>query len=134
MSDELTEIRSRLDEHEERIGYLEHEVSTRVVLDKAVSFSEFVNIECQPQFHKEKVATIGYFLEAYEEVESFSKQDLEEGYERAGLSKPSNISDMAGEAVSEGWLEIVKADQPREWALTKTGAKMVESLPGDTDG
>ena len=132
--EEIEDLRKQIEEHEERIQELEEAVDNSVALDKQLSMPEFVNNEVEPNYHKEKIITVGYYLEAFEGQETFDKNDLEQAYEKCGMKKASNFSDRAGSAVSNGWLKIEHAGDsgtPRRWTLTKTGADKVEEMKGE---
>lgn len=133
MSDQkIQKLEEQLEKHEERIRELEEEVNDSVALDKQLSMPEFVNNECGASTHKERVISIGYYLEAYESRDSFTKDDLGEAYQRCGESS-TNFSARAAEAVSEGWLKVTDSEDLRRWSLTKTGAEKVEKLKGGED-
>lgn len=131
MSDELEELRQEIRKHEERIQQLEEALNDKVALDKQLSMVEFVNNECEPSSHKERVLAIGYYLEAYQGEESFTKNDIAEGYTRCGEGE-MNFSARTGDAVAEGWLRIEDdEDNLRRWSVTKTGEQKIEEMMGE---
>lgn len=131
MSEErLQELEEQLDQHEQRIQELEEEVDDSVSLDMELSMPEFVNNECGASTHQERVISIAYYLKAYEDQDNFTKDELEDGYQRCGESG-TNFSARAGEAVKEGFLKVEDSGRPRHWSLTKTGAEEVEKLKSD---
>lgn len=133
MSEELEELRQEVQEHEERIQQLEEAVNDTVALDKQLSMVEFVNNECEVSTHKERVLAIGYYLEAYDGQDSFTKNDIADGYTRCGTGN-TNFSARAGDAVEEGWLKIEDDDAAlRHWSVTKTGAEKAEEMMGEDD-
>jgi hypothetical protein len=133
MSDQkIQKLEKRLEQHEERIRVLEEEVNDSVSLDMDLSMPEFVNNECNASTHQERVISIAYYLRAYEDQDSFTKNDLEKAYQRCGESS-TNFSARASEAVKEGFLKVEDNGRPRHWSLTKTGAEEVEGLKGDAD-
>ena len=133
MSDQkIQKLKERLDQHEERIRELEEEVDDSVSLDMELSMPEFVNNECEASTHQERVISIAYYLKAYEDQDSFTKNDLEDAYQRCGESG-TNFSARASEAVKDGLLKVEDNGRPRHWSLTKTGAEEVEILKGEAD-
>jgi hypothetical protein len=133
MSDQkVQKLEERLDQHEERIRELEEEVDDSVSLDMELSMPEFVNNECEASTHQERVISIAYYLKAYEDQDSFTKNDLEDAYQRCGESG-TNFSARASEAVKEGFLKVDDNGRPRHWSLTKTGAEEVEKMKGEED-
>lgn len=127
------EVQKQLQDHEERIQKLEEVIDDTVVLDKQLSMPEFVNNDVNPSSHKEKIVAIGYYLEAYQDQESFTKDDLKDSYQKCGLTKTKNFSARASDAISEGWLDVADSGRPRHWSLTKTGAEKVEKMKGEDD-
>lgn len=134
MGDDIEELRKTVQDHTERIQKLEETVNSTVALDKQLSMSEFVNNEVDPDTHTEKIVAIGYYLEAYENQDSFTKDDLQNAYQKCGLTKTKNFSARAARAVSKGWLDIVDEGGPRHWQVTKTGAETVEEMRGEESG
>jgi hypothetical protein len=130
--EKIQQLEERLDQHEERISELEDEVDDSMSLDMELSMPEFVNNECEASTHQERVISIAYYLKAYEDQDSLTKNDLEEGYQRCGESS-TNFSARAAEAVKDGFLKVEDSGGPRHWSLTKTGAKEVEKLKGGDD-
>lgn len=126
MSD-IDELRDRLEELETRVGELEDAVTSSVKLDKNASLVEFVKNSSSASTHKERIVSIGYFLEAYEDQETFTTSDIEDAYKQLG-EKISNAAARASDAVSEGWVRISESGPPREFTITKTGAEIVERL------
>lgn len=128
----IQELEERLEQHEERIQELEEEIDDSVSLDLELSMPEFVNNKCDTSTHQERVISIAYYLKAFEDQDSFTKDDLEEAYQRCGESA-TNFSARAAEAVKEGFLKVEDNGRPRHWSLTKTGAEEVEELKGGDD-
>jgi hypothetical protein len=133
MSDQkIQRLEEKLEAHESRIQELENMVDHSVALDLELSMPEFVNNECGTSTHQERVISIAYYLKAYEDQDSFTKEDLEDGYQRCGESG-TNFSARAAEAVNEGFLRVEDNGRPRHWSLTKTGAEEVERLKSGKD-
>ncbi|MFB6144837.1 MAG: hypothetical protein ABEJ98_06000 [Candidatus Nanohaloarchaea archaeon] len=128
----IQKLEERLEKHEERIQELEEEVDKSVSLDMELSMPEFVNNECGASTHQKRVISIAYYLKAYEDQDSFTKNDLEEAYQRCGESG-TNFSARGAEAVNDGLLKVKDNGRPRHWSLTKTGAEEVEEMKGDED-
>jgi hypothetical protein len=127
--DKIQQLEQRLEQHEERIQELEEEVNGSVSLDMELSMPEFVNNECDASTHQERVISIAYYLKAYEDQDSFTKDDLDDAYQRCGESG-TNFSARAAEAVKKGFLKVDDNGRPRHWSLTKTGAEEVEEMKG----
>lgn len=133
MSDQkVQKLEEQLEQHEERIKELEEAVNDSVSLDMELSMPEFVNNECSTSTHQQRVISIAYYLKAYEDQDNFTKNDLENAYQRCGESS-TNFSARAAEAVKEGFLKVEDNGRPRHWSLTKTGAEEVEGMKGDDD-
>lgn len=128
----IQRLEERLDQHEERIQELEEEVNDSMSLDMELSMPEFVNNECDASTHQERVISVAYYLKAYEDQDRFTKNDLEEAYQRCGETG-TNFSARAGEAVNDGFFKVEDSGRPRHWSLTKTGAEEVENLKGGED-
>lgn len=130
--EKIQQLEEQLEQHEERIKELEEEVDDSVSLDMELSMPEFVNNECEASTHQERVISIAYYLKAYEDQDSFTKDDLDDAYQRCGESG-TNFSARAAESVKDGYLKVEDSGRPRHWSLTKTGAKEVENLKGGND-
>lgn len=126
MSDE-NDLRARVEELEQRVSALEATVSGSVKLGKKVSLAEFVKNASSASTHKEKLVTIGYYLEAHEGADTFTTGDIEDAYQKIGESN-TNFSARATEALSDGWIQVAESSSPREFELTRTGAEVVEDL------
>ena len=128
----LKDLEERLDRHEERIRELEKDADDSLSLEIELSMPEFVNNECGASTHQERVISIAYYMKAYENQDSFTKNDFEEAYQRCG-EKGTNFSARAAEAVKQGLLKVEDNGRPRHWSLTKTGAEEVERMKGGSD-
>lgn len=124
---EVDDLRDRVEELESRVSEIEKQVSDSVQLDKKISLVEFVKNSSSASTHKERIATIGYYLEAQESQETFTTADIDGAYGQLG-EKISNAAARASDAVSEGWIQVEDAGPPREFTVTKTGGEIVEGL------
>lgn len=66
-------------------------------------------------------------MEANTDQDTFTTSDIEDAYKQLG-ENISNAAARASETVSEGWVQVAKTGQTREFVLTKTGAEVVEDL------
>ena len=73
----LKDLEERLDRHEERIRELEKDADDSLSLEIELSMPEFVNNECGASTHQERVISIAYYMKAYENQDSFTKNDFE---------------------------------------------------------
>lgn len=124
---EIVDLRNRVEDLESRVSELEERISDSVKLDKKLSLVEFVKNSSYASTHKERITTIGYYLEAHEDQQTFTTADIENAYKQLGESI-SNAAARASDAVSEGWIEVDEPGPPREFIVTKTGAEIVEEL------
>lgn len=123
---EVDDLRVRI-ELETRVTEVGAQVNDSVKLEKELSLVEVVKNESSASTHKEKLVAIGYYLEAYENQDTFTTNHIEEAYEKMG-EKKTNFSSRAAEAVAAGWIELVKEGPPQEFELTRTGINIVEEL------
>lgn len=123
------ELRQEVEELKERVDALEEMVEDdSATISRSMDLSTFVH-KFDPSNHPERIAAIAYFREAYEGEETFTTPDIREGYERARLQKPSNISDSIAGAENKGWVQRTGKDgNTPVRQLTKKGMDMVEEV------
>lgn len=88
---------------------------------KPLSIGEFVK-KLGPQSGPEYVITIGYFLEKFENKESFTSADIREGFKKIKFNHP-NPADAIGKAKATGRL----MDRDDGFMLTRTAEDWIES-------
>lgn len=126
----IEELRDRIDVLETRLEELEEQGSSGGFVREGTEIREFFN-ETNPSTHVEKSTTIGYFLENARGYESFTANDIEEGYVECKVSLPANMADvLAGAAnrTEEDWvMQVGEGDVGRYyWTLTQAGEAAVE--------
>lgn len=124
---DVEDLRDRFEDLESRVEELEAQVSGSLKFEKESSLVEFVKNESSASTHKEKLVAIGYYLEAYEDQDSFTTGHIEDAYDKMG-EKKTNFSARASEAMADGWIELVEEGPPQEFEVTRTGISIVEDL------
>lgn len=129
MSEEIEELRERLNEHEERISSLEsliEDEGPEAVREKPLSLPEFKQ-DYSPSIHREKAVMIGYFLEKHRGKENFLVSDTKDGFKKCKYKLPANLSDVLSDASKQGHLmEVGEEGGKKLWMLTETGENFVE--------
>jgi len=94
---------------------------------KKVVIREFL-LENPPPDHIRRTLAIGYFLENYEGMSSFTRGDLLQGYGDAKESPPSNLGVNIAHCMKGGHMMKAreKKDNKPAYALTATGERFVE--------
>lgn len=93
---------------------------------KKKSAKEFL-LEKNPKDDLKRTLYIGYYLEKYDGMESFSVDDLREVFRASRVPSPKNLNDKVNQNISKGFLmEVEKKDKKKAWILTSTGEKHVE--------
>lgn len=88
-----------------------------------LSLREYLN-EVGANSYPEKIASIGYYLEAHEGAASFSKDDIKSRFRTAGEAAPANFHRDFSSAVSSGWIAEDVANGGRFY-VTHTGQAAV---------
>ncbi|MEM3449825.1 MAG: hypothetical protein QXP38_13330 [Nitrososphaerota archaeon] len=128
-SDELSEIKKTLEQHERRISHLENLYRLKPKESKKdISIKEFI-LQKQPKNNVEKTLVIGYYLENYSGISPFNVHDLKEGFREAKEKVPSNINLAVIENINKGRMMETKEkkNKLKSWILTSTGEKFVEN-------
>jgi len=129
MSEEILQIRKKLEEHEERISKLEKLFQTKPEkVKKELSLREFL-LSKNPKSEMERTLAVAYYLENYEDFTSFNVKDLENGFRRAKEKIPGNINYEVIRNSQKGYLEEAgeKKDNRKAWYLTNSGEEYVDS-------
>lgn len=127
---ELKQIKNRLDQYGEKLSKLEDFLTgRRKTKKKKLSLREFILIK-NPANDVQRTLCIGYFLENYEDLSSFNKRDLEEGFRRAREKLPKNVNDKVNLNIRKGYMYEAseKKDNLKVWNLTNSGQEEVERL------
>lgn len=128
-SDELSEIKKILGQHEERISHLESLFRSKPKESKKeLSIKEFI-LQKQPKSEVEKTLVISYYLEHHRGVSPFNAKDLENGFREAKEIVPKNINLAVIGNIGKGHMmeSKEKKDDLKSWTLTSTGEKFVEN-------
>jgi len=129
MSGKITQIEKKLAEHEERISKLEELFAEKTVsLEKALSIKEFM-IQKQPKNDVQRTLVIGFYLENYTKLSSFSCRDITDGFREAKEPVPKNVSDKIQMNIAKGhMMETPRGNKgPRTYVLTNTGESFVRN-------
>jgi hypothetical protein len=93
---------------------------------KKISIKEFL-LERPPSTDIQRTLAIGYFLENYAGIASFTASDLEKGYNDAKEPRPSNISVNIKHCIKQG--HMMEADQKKNnktaYVVTRSGEQFV---------
>jgi hypothetical protein len=116
-----------LDERLRKIEDLTNQPSLPKNFEKQMSLREFV-LSKKPSGNPQIGLCVLYYLEYYENKESFNVADLEAGFRRAKEKVPSNVSDVLQKIAKKGFIDQTKssAKGKNEWTLTNSGVKEVE--------
>jgi hypothetical protein len=129
MSKEFSQVKKKLEEHEERISRLEKLFQTKPqAIKKKVSIREFM-LSKNPKNEMQKTLAIGYYLEKYDDLSSFNAKDLENGFRRAKEKIPGNINYQVIRNIQKGYMMEAeeKKDKRKAWYLTNSGEKYVDN-------
>jgi len=129
MSEEITKINKKLDDHEARILKLERLLQTKPeVIKKKMSIKEFI-LQKNPKDDVGKALAIGYYLEKFGGLHSFNSKDIEQGFQEAKEKIPSNVADKIYKNIAKGYIMETKEEKDgmKAYVLTNTGEKYVES-------
>ena len=126
---EIMEIKKKLEEHDDRISKLEGLLQKKPeVAKKKISIKEFI-LSKKPKKDVQKTLAIGYYLEKYEGLYSFTAKDLENGFRKAKERAPNNINNKVIKNIDQGLMMDAedKKDNLKAWVLTNSGEKYVEN-------
>jgi 5-bromo-4-chloroindolyl phosphate hydrolysis protein len=129
VSEEVSQIKRKLEEHEERISRLEKLLETKPKdVQKKLSIREFI-LSKNPKDEVQKTLAIGYYLEKYEDLTSFNAKDLENGFRSAKEKIPGNINYKVIRNIQKGYMMEAKEkkEKLKAWYLTNSGEKYVEN-------
>jgi len=127
---ELEQIKDMLDRHEKKLSKLELFLIGRHKLKKKkLSLNEFILLK-NPSDDVQRTLCIGYFLENYDGLSSFNKNDLETGFRKAREKLPPNVNDKVNLNIKRKYMDEAgeKKDGLKAWVLTNSGQKKVKGL------
>jgi hypothetical protein len=134
MNSEIENVKRIVAKHERRIATLEGKLAvaegprkTRGSKRKAFSVKELIK-EKKPKNYTETALAIGFYLENYEELDSFNVDDLDRGFRAAKETQPKNLNDTVNQNVKNGHMMECKAkkDGKKAWVLTTSGEDYVK--------
>jgi len=127
--EEITKIKSKLEEHETRISKLEQLFQAKPEnIGKQISVKEFV-LSKKPKDDVQRTLAIGYYLERYKGLPSFNVKDLESGFRDAKEKVPGNINLCVIANTKKNHMMVAKEkrDKLKAWVLTNRGEEYVEN-------
>lgn len=128
-SDDVETLRDEVAELRDRVSRLEAKIEENPdAFEEATDLRSFV-AEFDPDTHVERAVAIAFYIEHYENQESFTTTDIEDGYERARIQGPANMSDVLGECEDRGWMmRTGRQGQAQLRQLTAEGIAHVEEV------
>lgn len=104
MSEEISQIRKKLREHEKRISRLEELFQTKPEsIKKKLSIREFM-LSKNPKTKAEKTLAIAYYLEKYDGLTSSDAKDLESGFRQTKEKPPRNVNYEVIRNIQKGYM------------------------------
>ena len=113
---------------------MNEEVEIKVILKNSDDVISFLNEKAK--FVKEKNPTddlqitlcIGSFLEQKEGVEFFTSKEIEEGFRKAKLKIPQNVTDKVNQCIKKGWVaeNKEKRDGKKTFYITISGQEKID--------
>lgn len=84
--------------------------------------------------HVDKTLILGSFLENFQGMSSFSRDDLKKAFYSSKLTLPSNINDQVNMNIKKGYMMAVseKKNKKTAWMLTDLGERRLEDMKKDT--
>ena len=126
MSNEAEELRTQMNQLEERVNELERRLDGDVEPEANEGIREFVE-SLNPSSHTERALGVAYYLETYRDKETFTVSDIEDGYRECRVKPASNMSDVLGRMAERDWLlRDGKEGQTQLWRLTATALETFE--------
>jgi hypothetical protein len=124
----LEAIKKQLLDHESRISNLEAQPKIdKDIGRKKLSIKEFI-LSKKPKGDIQKTLVIGFYLEKYEGLDCFNREDLENAFRSAMETVPTNVGVDANENIKKGYFAEAreKKDKLKAWYLTNSGEECVE--------
>lgn len=131
MSNEVEELRTQINQLEERVTELENRLDGSAEPEAIEGIREFVE-SFDPSSHTERALSIAYYLESFRDEERFTVGDIEDGYRECRVKPASNMSDVLGRMEERDWLlRDGKEGQTQLWRLTATALETIEQEVND---
>lgn len=109
-------------------------IAPQTIVSKAevlpTSLVEFIKNKGNPSSHTDIAIIFSYWLHKKEKIGSYNKDDIENCYTVARITKPKNVSDVMNRLQAKGYLMPAnqKKDNKKAWIITKSGEEYVEQL------
>lgn len=101
--------------------------------EEVQSLGDFLD-EKQLSTHNERAVAIGFYLEEFEGQDSFTVNDIEDGYRTARIPLPANMSDVLAKCEARDWvMHIGTSGQTKQWQLSNEGIRHFEDSLGSDD-
>jgi len=130
MDIELSKLKEKLEEHEDRLQKLETLFEDGGVnRKKKKSIKEFL-ISKKPKNDVQKTLVIGYYLENYENKRNFSADDILNGFKDAKEKAPprKKIYDKLASNIDKGYIMLSNSEERKKtWELTNSGELFVKN-------
>ncbi len=130
----VAELTQRLLDLETRVARIESSLTSgqakEVRAGKPVSINEWVRTK-RPHSSVETAVVIGVFLERYNKLESFTQDDLRQGFRNAKETMPGNLAETINKCIHKSHFTETgeKRDGLRLLAVTNSGTEFVDNLP-----
>ena len=135
MSEELKEIKNLLGKLDERISRLEASLGDKtkpIEEKKKLAVREFM-LEKEVITGTDKTLVLGYYLEKFEQLDSFNVDDIERAFREAKEPVPGNINEAVNKNIRKGFMmSSGEKDGKNAWILTNSGEKFVDGLKRGT--
>ena len=135
MSEELKEIKNILGKLDERISRLEASLGDKtkpIEEKKKLAVREFM-LQKEVITGTDKTLVLGYYLEKFEQLDSFNVDDIERAFREAKEPVPGNINEAVNKNIRKGFMmSSGEKDGKNAWILTNSGEKFVDGLKRGT--
>jgi len=97
--------------------------------EKKYSLAEYLKTK-DDKSHSDKILIFAFYLEEYENMSSFSLNDIEQCYKKVRIPKTKNFSPYIRQITHNGYITEAseKKDSKKAWTLTQNGIDYVKSL------
>jgi len=135
LSEDLKEIKNILGKLDERISRLEASLGDKtkpIEEKKKLAVREFM-LEKEVITGTDKTLVLGYYLEKFEQLDSFNVDDIERAFREAKEPVPGNINEAVNKNIRKGFMMASgEKDGKNSWILTNSGEKFVDGLKRGT--
>jgi hypothetical protein len=135
LSEELKEIKNILGKLDERISRLEASLGDKtkpIEEKKKLAVREFM-LQKEVITGTDKTLVLGYYLEKFEQLDSFNVDDIERAFREAKEPVPGNINEAVNKNIRKGFMmSSGEKDGKNAWILTNSGEKFVDGLKRGT--